>query len=133
MERLAKTDIKFLPGVGPRRAELLGKELDIHSFYDLLYYFPFRYIDRSTIHKISDLQGEMPYIQLHGRFVSFNPQGQGAKRRLNALFTDGTGTIEVVWRTITRERNIFSLANPLFIRAITTWRIPRSTPTSPKL
>ena len=97
MERLAKTDIKFLPGVGPRRAELLGKELDIHSFYDLLYYFPFRYIDRSTIHKISEIEGEMPYIQLRGRFISFAPQGEGARRRLNALFTDGTGTIEVVW------------------------------------
>ena len=97
MERLAKTDIKYLPGVGPKRAELLGKELDIHSFYDLLYYFPFRYIDRSTIHKISEMQGEMPYIQLRGHFISFTPQGEGAKRRLNALFTDGTGTIEVVW------------------------------------
>ena len=97
MERLAKTDIKYLPGVGPRRAELLGKELDIHSFYDLLYYFPFRYIDRSTIHKISEIEGEMPYIQLRGRFISFAPQGEGARRRLNALFTDGTGTIEVVW------------------------------------
>ena len=97
MEKLAKSDIKFVPGVGPKRAELLGKELNIHSFYDLLYYFPFRYIDRSTIHKISDLQGEMPYIQLRGRFISFTPQGEGARRRLNALFTDGTGTIEVVW------------------------------------
>lgn len=97
MERLAKTDIKYLPGVGPRRADLLGKELDIHSFYDLLYYFPFRYIDRSSIHKISDLQGEMPYIQLKGRFINFAPQGEGARRRLNALFTDGTGTIEIVW------------------------------------
>ncbi len=97
MEKLAKSDIKFVPGVGPKRAELLGKELNIHSFYDLLYYFPFRYIDRSTIRKISDLQGEMPYIQLRGRFISFTPQGEGARRRLNALFTDGTGTIEVVW------------------------------------
>ena len=97
MERLAKTDIKYLPGVGPQRANLLGKELNIHSFYDMLYNFPFRYIDRSTIHKISEMQGEMPYIQLRGRFVSFTPQGEGARRRLNALFTDGTGTIEVVW------------------------------------
>ena len=97
MQQLAKQDIQYVPGVGPKRAELLRKELDIHSFYDLLYYFPFRYIDRSTIHKISEMQGEMPYIQLKGRFISFNPQGQGAKRRLNALFTDGTGTIEIVW------------------------------------
>ena len=97
MQQLANQDIKFLTGVGPRRAELLAKELDIHSFYDLLYYFPFRYIDRSTFHKIADLHGDLPYIQLRGRFVSFTPQGEGARRRLNALFTDGTGTIEVVW------------------------------------
>ena len=97
MNQLRKSEIKYLSGVGPKRAELLAKQLDIHSFYDLLYYFPFRYIDRSTIHHITDLQGDMPYIQLKGRFINFTPQGEGAKRRLNALFTDGTGTIECVW------------------------------------
>ena len=97
MNQLRKTEIKYLPGVGPKRAELLAKQLEIRSFYDLLYYFPFRYIDRSTIHHITDLQGEMPYIQLKGRFINFTPQGEGAKRRLNALFTDGSGTIECVW------------------------------------
>ncbi len=97
MNSLAKLDIKYLRGVGPKRSELLAKELDIHTYYDLLYYFPFRYVDRSTVHRISDLQGDMPYIQLRGRFLAFTPQGEGARRRLNALFTDGTGTIEVVW------------------------------------
>ena len=97
MNQLRKSEIKYLSGVGPKRAELLAKQLDIHSFYDLLYYFPFRYIDRSTIHHITDLQGDMPYIHLKGRFINFTPQGEGAKRRLNALFTDGTGTIECVW------------------------------------
>lgn len=90
-------DIKYLHGVGPKRAELLAKQLDIHTYYDLLYYFPFRYIDRSTTHCIRNLSGELPYIQLRGRFVNFAVQGQGAKRRINALFTDGTGTIECVW------------------------------------
>ena len=56
--------------MGPKRAELLAKQLDIHSFYDLLYYFPFRYIDRSTIHHITDLQGDMPYIQLKVSSIS---------------------------------------------------------------
>ncbi len=91
------SEIKYLPGVGPKRAELLSKQLDIHTFYDLLYYFPFRYIDRSTIHRICDLNGELPYIQLKGRFINFTIQGEGAKRRINALFSDGTGTIECVW------------------------------------
>ncbi len=97
MNELQNMDIKYLHGVGPKRAELLAKQLDIRSYYDLLYYFPFRYIDRSTIHRICDLDGELPYIQLRGRFVVFTPQGQGAKRRINALFSDGTGTIECVW------------------------------------
>ena len=97
MNELQNMDIKYLHGVGPKRAELLAKQLDIRSYYDLLYYFPFRYIDRSTIHRICDLDGELPYIQLRGKFVVFTPQGQGAKRRINALFSDGTGTIECVW------------------------------------
>ena len=97
MNELQNMDIKYLHGVGPKRAELLAKQLDIRTYYDLLYYFPFRYIDRSTIHRICDLDGELPYIQLRGRFVVFTPQGQGAKRRINALFSDGTGTIECVW------------------------------------
>ena len=88
MERLAKTDIKYLHGVGPKRAELLAKQLDIHSYYDLLYYFPFRYVDKSKIHKISEITGDMPYIQLKGRFVSFTVNGEGARRRLNALFSE---------------------------------------------
>lgn len=92
-----QTDIQYLHGVGPKRAELLAKQLGIHTYRDLIYYFPFRYIDRSTIHHICDLDGELPYIQLKGRFINFTPQGEGARRRLNALFTDGTGTIECVW------------------------------------
>lgn len=94
---LRRMDIQYLSGVGPKRAELLRKELDINTFYDLLYYFPFRHIDRSTIHHINEINGEMPYIQLRGRFINFTTAGEGARRRLMALFTDGTGTIEVVW------------------------------------
>lgn len=97
MENLAKKDIKFIHGVGPKRAELLEKQLGIRTWYDLINYFPFRYIDRSKIHKISEINGEMPYIQLVGKFISFTPIGEGAKRRLSALFSDGSGTIEVVW------------------------------------
>lgn len=97
MNRLAEVDIKFLTGVGPKRAELLKKYLNIRSFYDLLYYFPFRYVDKSTVYKIANLEGEVPYIQLKGHFITFTMHGEGARRRLHGLFTDGTGTIEVVW------------------------------------
>ena len=94
MNRLDEIDIKFLTGVGPKRAELLAEQLHIHTFYDLLYYFPFRYVDRSRIFQIRELESGMPFIQLKGRFVTV---GEGAKRRMQALFSDGTGTIDVVW------------------------------------
>lgn len=98
MNKLTRYDIKYLSGVGPKRAETLAKELNIKSFYDMLYNFPFRYIDRSTIHHIRDLTGsDIPSVQLKGRFVSFNTQGEGARRRLIGLFSDGTGTMECVW------------------------------------
>ena len=97
MSRLDEIDIKFLTGVGPKRAELLAEQLHIHTFYDLLYYFPFRYVDRSRIFQIRELESGMPFIQLKGRFVTMTTVGEGAKRRMQALFSDGTGTIDVVW------------------------------------
>lgn len=97
MTDLAKLDIKYLPGVGPKRAELLNKELEIFTYLDLLHYYPYKYIDRSKTYKISEIDGSMPYIQLRGRIVSYNTHGEGARRRLTALFSDGTGVIELVW------------------------------------
>ena len=97
MTDLAKLDIKYLPGVGPKRADLLNKELEIHTYLDLLHYYPYKYIDRSKTYKISETDGSMPYIQLRGRIVSYNTHGEGARRRLTALFSDGTGVIELVW------------------------------------
>ena len=97
MPDLRHTDIQYLHGVGPKRAELLKKELGISTYYDLLYYFPFRYIDRSVINHVNEMHGDEVAVQLSGRFLTFNTVGEGRKRRLQALFTDGTGTIEVVW------------------------------------
>lgn len=97
MNRLEDMDITYLTGVGPKRAELLKKELGIATFYDLLYFFPSRYVDRSRIYRIAELDSESPYIQLKGRFVNFTQHGEGAKKRLQGLFSDGTGTIDVVW------------------------------------
>lgn len=97
MNDLASLDIKYLPGVGPKRAELLNKELEIYTYLDLLHYYPYKYIDRSKTYKISEIDGSMPYIQLRGRIVSYNTHGEGARRRLTALFTDGSGVIELVW------------------------------------
>lgn len=97
IERLRATDAMYLKGVGPKRGELLAKQLGIHTLYDLLYHFPTHYVDRSRFYTISSFTTEMPAVQVRGRFVTFTVQGEGAKMRLVGLFSDGTGTMEVVW------------------------------------
>ncbi|MCF0219742.1 MAG: ATP-dependent DNA helicase RecG [Muribaculaceae bacterium] len=92
------SDIQFLKGIGPQRAELLAKELDVRTFGDLLRHVPAHYVDRSRFYSIRDFAGaEMPMVQVKGRFISFVEQGAGKKRHLVGLFTDGTSSIEVVW------------------------------------
>ena len=90
-------DIKFLPGVGEQRATLLSRELNIRSLYDLLYYFPYKYIDRSRVFKVSELGGQLQHVQLLGEIRSFEEMGEGASRRLVAHFTDGTAFVDLVW------------------------------------
>lgn len=98
MNGLRRMDIKFLKGIGPKRAELLDKNLGIKTYYDLLYHFPTHYIDRRSIYRIIDFAGEdMPSLQVRGKFISFTVQGEGAKMRLVGLFSDGSGVMEVVW------------------------------------
>ncbi|MCM1348494.1 MAG: ATP-dependent DNA helicase RecG [Firmicutes bacterium] len=97
MSTLREFDIKFLKGVGPARAKLLAEELEIKSLYDLLYHFPSHYVDRSRFYSVNSLRADMPMVQVRGRFITFNMVGEGAKRRLVGLFTDGTGTMECVW------------------------------------
>ena len=90
-------DIKYLQGVGPQRAAMLNKELGIYSLYDLLYYFPYKYVDRSRLYYIHEIDGNMPYIQLKGEILSFEAMGEGRNRRLVAHFSDGTGVVDLVW------------------------------------
>lgn len=94
---LTTQDIKYLSGVGPRRAALFNKELEVYSLYDLLFYFPYKHIDRSKIYTIRELHGSMPYIQLKGRILSMSTIGEGYKKRLVAHFSDGTGVVDLVW------------------------------------
>ncbi len=94
---LAQRDIKFLMGVGPARAKLLNNELKVFTLRDLLLYFPYKYIDRSRLYYIHEIDGTMPYIQIKGKILSFEEIGIGRKRRLVAHFTDGTGVIDLVW------------------------------------
>ena len=94
---LTTRDIKYLQGVGPQRATLLNKELEIYSLHDLLYYFPYKYVDRSRLYYIHEIDGNMPYIQLKGQILSFETVGEGRQRRLVAHFSDGTGVVDLVW------------------------------------
>lgn len=110
MRRLRSLDIKYLHGVGPKRAELLNKELGISSYRDLLYHFPTRYVDRSKFYSISGFTGDMPSVQVKGRFLTMSIQGEGAKTRLVGVFTDGTTTMEVVWfRRIKQLRDSYQI------------------------
>ncbi|MDR2533610.1 MAG: ATP-dependent DNA helicase RecG [Tannerellaceae bacterium] len=98
MTAIAKRSVMYLPGVGPKKAELLRKEARIASFEDLLYYFPYKYVDRSRFYTVAEINGEMPYIQIRGKITSFAVAGEGRARRLAAKFADGEGgVIELVW------------------------------------
>lgn len=90
-------DIQFLPGVGPKRADLLKTELHIFTINDLINFIPFRYIDRSKFYTIAELAPAQATVQIRGKFLSKQTSGIGAKAHLKALFTDGTGRIELTW------------------------------------
>lgn len=112
MNRLRSLDITYIKGIGPARAELIGKQLGIKNFRDLLYHFPSRYVDRSSFYRIADFTGDMPQVQVKGRFLAMSVQGEGAKTRLVGVFTDGVTTMEVVWfRRIKQIRESYHLGN----------------------
>lgn len=97
MNRLSQTSIKYLKGVGPVRGKLLEDELGVSTLRDLLFLAPRRYIDRRRIYSISQLTEDMPDVQVVGRFLQFNVEGEGAKKRMTALFSDGHSLMQVVW------------------------------------
>lgn len=109
-------DIKFVKGVGERRAKLLGKELDIRTVRDMLYNFPFRHIDRSRFYKISQLADESPMLQIAGRFIGFSEEGEGARRRLQGVFSDGERLMTCVWFSrINKIREIYQVGKDYVI------------------
>ncbi len=97
MSDLAMQNINYLPGVGPKKAILLKEELKIASYEDLLYYFPYKYVDRSKFYSIREVNTTLPYIQVKGRFTSISTIGTGRQSRLTATISDGTGILELVW------------------------------------
>ena len=98
MHSILDQDIMYLPGVGPRKKEILSKELNIKTFGDLLEYYPYKYVDRTQIFRIAQLQGDMPYVQVKGHILSFEEFNMGPrKKRLVAHFTDGWNVADLVW------------------------------------
>lgn len=91
------SSIEFIKGVGPKRAELIAKELNIYTFGDLLVYFPFRYVDRSKFYSIQSVHPNLAYIQVQARLVKLQEVGIGKAQRLTGYFNDGSGMLEAVW------------------------------------
>ncbi|MFV0366015.1 MAG: ATP-dependent DNA helicase RecG [Mangrovibacterium sp.] len=91
------TDIKYMAGVGPKRAEILRKELQVATFGDMLYYFPYKYIDRTKFHTIRELNTSSAHVQIKGMVRRKELQGEGKKQRLVVTFADEAGSIELIW------------------------------------
>ena len=88
----------YLQGVGPRRKEILSRELGIRTYRDLLEYFPYKYVDRTKVYLISELSPDMPFVQIKGRIIRFEETETGKRRkRVLAHFTDGHGICDLVW------------------------------------
>ena len=94
---LSIQNIEFCKGVGTKRADILRKELGIKSALDMLYQFPYKYIDRSRFYFIHEIDDEDTYVQIIGHITEWHTIGTGAGARLSATFSDGRHTIELVW------------------------------------
>ena len=94
---LSEKDITYLHGVGPKRADLLKKEIGVTTYADLLYYFPYRYIDKSRFYAISELNETSSYVQIRGRILKMTLVGTGRKQRVTAIFSDGVSAMELLW------------------------------------
>ena len=98
MSSILDQDIMYLPGVGPKKKEILSKELGINSYGDLLEYYPYKYVDRTKIFHISELTSDMPYVQIKGKILSYDEVDTGKRNKLLvAHFSDGFGVADLVW------------------------------------
>ena len=96
-DTILATPIEYIKGVGPQRADLLKKESGIFTFGDMLEHFPFRHIDKTVITPIKDVNFQSDYVQIAGRLLSVELIGNNKFKRLVAIISDGTGTLELVW------------------------------------
>ncbi len=97
MNNLLESPIEYLKGVGPKKGQLLNKELQVFTFRDLLWNFPFRYVDKTKFHLVNQITGEETTVQLKGIIIQKQLIGQGRKKRLVARLRDTTGSIELIW------------------------------------
>ena len=98
MLNILDQDVMYLPGVGPKKKEILSKELGIQTWCDLLEHFPYKYVDRSRIYRISEISGDMPFVQIRGRMLGYDEYAMGArKKRIVGHFSDGHGVVDLVW------------------------------------
>lgn len=97
MNNIFNQDIMYLPGVGPKRKEILVSQLKIKTWGDLIEYYPYKYVDRSKVYPIRELSGEMPLVQIKGAIQSFEEFGEGRKKRIVAHFSDGRDMVDLVW------------------------------------
>lgn len=98
MLNILDQDVMYLPGVGPKKKEILSKELGIQTWRDLLEHFPYKYVDRSRIYRISEISGDMPFVQIRGRMLGYDEYAMGArKKRIVGHFSDGHGVVDLVW------------------------------------
>ena len=107
---LSIRNIEYCKGVGAKRADILRKELGVKSALDMLYQFPYKYIDRSRFYYIHEIDDDETYVQIIGHITEWHTVGIGAAQRLSATFTDGRHTIELVWfkgvKYVKLERNV---------------------------
>lgn len=97
MEELFSNPIEYLKGVGPQKAELIASELNIHTFGDLLSYFPFRYVDKSNYVQIANIQNENTFVLLKGKISGLEEAGETYKKRLIVKFKDESGELNLIW------------------------------------
>ena len=97
MTDILEQDVMYAPGVGPSRKKILEAELGIKTFGDLLQYYPYKYVDRSRVYTVRELNADMPFVQLKGQILSFDLFDNGPRnKRLVAHFSDSTGIVDLI-------------------------------------